>query len=101
MRHDRCWGRRLYALNYLTGEAIKELNFYQGNDTFEGGMLRVVLDERDRSMSLGSGIPTAPTLAVTSSGPVLLVGTSEGVKAVDIPEENSVTKYFWLQGIED
>ena len=92
---------RLYALNYLTGEAIKELNFYKGNDTLEGGMLRVVVDERDRSMSLGSGIPTAPTLAVTSSGPVLLVGTSEGVKAVDIPEENSVTKHFWLQGIED
>ena len=92
---------RLYAVDYLTGEAIEELNFYKGNDVMEDGEVTVVIDERDRSMSLGSGIPTAPTLAVTSSGPVLLVGTSDGVQIIPIPLGFHATKYFWLQEIED
>ena len=84
---------RLYAVDYLTGEAIEAFNFNEKND-IDGN---VVLDETDRSMSLGGGLPTAPVLAVTSSGPVLLVGTSDGVVLIPVPVDSSATKYFWLQ----
>ncbi|MFY9397664.1 MAG: PilC/PilY family type IV pilus protein [Desulfomonilia bacterium] len=83
---------RLYAVDYLTGEAIEAFNFNEMNDT-DGD---VVLDETDRSMSLGGGLPTAPILAVTESGPVVLVGTSDGVMLLPVPDDSSVTKYFWL-----
>ncbi len=84
----------LYAVNYLTGEAIEEFNFFEGNDEVNAQGKKVVkLDERDRRKSLGGGIPTAPKLTVTKNGPVLVVGT----RTFPVPFKSTVNEYFWRQ----
>jgi type IV pilus assembly protein PilY1 len=92
---DGLGGGRLYALNYLTGEAA--LNFDTTNDN-EGGQ---VLAKSDRSTSLGVGIPSPPTLIVTEDGGAkLIIGTAgpDGdikPQVIDIPDGSDVERYYW------
>jgi type IV pilus assembly protein PilY1 len=92
---DGLGGGRLYALDYLTGEAA--LNFDTTNDT-EGGQ---VLEKSDRSTSLGVGIPSPPTLIVTEDGEAkLIIGTAgpDGdikPQVIDIPGGSDVERYYW------
>lgn len=88
-------GGRLYALNYLTGEAA--MNFDTSNDTSDGE----VLAKSDRSLSLGVGIPSPPTLIVTEDGGAkLIIGTAgpDGdikPEVIDIPGGSDVELYYW------
>ncbi len=90
-------GGRLYALNYLTGEAA--LNFDTTNDTESAQ----VLAKSDRSLSLGVGIPSPPTLIVTQDGGAkLIIGTAgpDGdikPEVIDIPDGSDVEMYYWKQ----
>ncbi len=93
---DKCFvqgmgGGRLYALNYKTGEAV--INFDLTNDA--GGV--EVLARSDRSLLLGTGIPSEPTFIVTASGAKLLIGVQTGAKTIDIPEGRGVKRYYWRQ----
>jgi type IV pilus assembly protein PilY1 len=80
----------LYGVDYLTGEAVKELGFNLTADQRSGAAL---LNESNRRVSLGAGMPTPPKLTVTRNGPVLIVGT----KTVPVPFKQSVTEFFWLK----
>jgi len=88
---------RLYALNYLTGEAA--MNFDTTNDTEDNE----VLADSDRSRPLGTGIPSPPTLIVSKDGgPRLIIGTGtpDGKitpEVIDIPGGSNVEMYFWKQ----
>lgn len=88
---------RLYALDYLTGEAA--LNFDSTNDTQDG----TVLARSDRSTSLGVGIPSPPTLIVTEQGGAkLIIGTGDPsgdikTEVIEIPGGSDVEIYYWKQ----
>lgn len=84
---------RLYAVDYRTGEAV--YNFYEGNDNVSTGV--AVLDDRDRSLTLGPGIPTQPTMIVTSKGPILLIGSAGGVKKLKAKWNPNDNRYLWKQ----
>ena len=88
-------GGRLYALDYMTGKAA--LNFNTSNDT-----TGKVLDDTDRSINLGEGIPSAPTLVVTEEGAKLLIGSSgaggtTGAKTIDIPSGGNLHIFYWKE----
>lgn len=79
---------RLYALNYLTGEAA--LNFQTNNDTSTVSNERAlnkegkVLLTSDRVVTLGSGIPSGLTTIIPESGEVaILVTSGSGVRKED------------------
>ncbi|MEA3222870.1 MAG: hypothetical protein U9P49_06880 [Thermodesulfobacteriota bacterium] len=89
-------GGRLYALNYMTGQAA--LNFDETNDA--GG--EEVLARSDRSIYLGTGIPSQPTLIVTLKGTKLLIGTqgtggSAGTRTFNVPGGQGAKPYYWKQ----
>jgi len=89
-------GGRLYALDYKTGEAV--LNFDETNDA--GG--EEVLAGADRSTYLGTGIPSQPTLIVTSKGAKLIIGTqapggTTGTTTINIPQTLGAKPYYWKQ----
>jgi type IV pilus assembly protein PilY1 len=86
----------LYAVDYLTGEAIREFNFSLTEEQKAG---KVGLNETNRRYSFGqgSGMPTKPRLTMTDSGPVLTVGTKDGPITFPVPRKSKVKEYFWLQ----
>ena len=87
----------LYALDCQTGEAITALNLNEKNDT--GG--KIVIDETDRYMKLGGdqggGMPTAPSLVVTTEGSIIQIGTNKGAVPVRDPTTENVNRYYWRQ----
>lgn len=86
----------VWAINYLTGEAV--FNFNTANDTVDAeGHTQPVYDATDRYKSIGQGMPTQPTLIVTSTGAKILIGTDKGVVTLTDPTNTTVNRYFWRQ----
>jgi len=84
---------RLYAVNYLTGEAVYPL-FHETGSTEVGTGTPT---KADRSTTLGSGIPSEPTLVVTEHGTFLVVGTEKGTTSYNTNDPRSINRYFWLK----
>jgi len=100
---DRCQGSgigsgRLYILDHQTGKAV--FNFDTSNDSDANGDGVITSEERlgasDRYVGV-VGLPTAPVLIMTKSGPQILIGTSEGILKIDLPANLSVNRYYWKQ----
>ena len=58
----------MYALDYLTGKSVFDLDRSGDKEN---------LTESDRFISLGDGMPTAPTLVSTNQGMKILLATAE------------------------
>lgn len=71
---------RAYAINYLTGEPVYDLN----ND----GSL-------DRFVSIGGGIPSEVVIVIRDGGVTGLVGTSGGAAGVTVGGSPPRYKTFW------
>ena len=100
---DSCQGSgigsgRLYILDHQTGKAV--FNFDPSNDSDVNNDGVITDEERlgasDRYVSV-TGLPTAPVLIMTKSGPQLLIGTTEGILKVDLPSRLSINRYYWKQ----
>ena len=89
---------RFYALKALTGEAFLDLN---GDGT---------VDEADRNVFVGGGIPPEPTLIVTSKGVKAIIiseDTSSGsgtdtvtgskLTGIDVGEIETIVPVYWMQ----
>ena len=80
---------QLYAVNVLNGTAVIDFND-DGTST---------LDKSDRTLTLGSGIPSQAVPVFQEEGVTLLIGTSGGAAAVDpeisLPRERT---YWFDQG---
>jgi type IV pilus assembly protein PilY1 len=83
---------RLYAINYLSGEAVYP-GFYATGSTGGSG----VAVKADRSTLLGSGIPSEPTLVITEHGTFVIVGTEKGTTSFNTNDPRSMNRYFWLK----
>jgi type IV pilus assembly protein PilY1 len=56
----------------------------------------------DRSLSLGAGIPSQPTLVITqgsdsNGGALIMVGTQQGTLAINTDDQQSLKRYFWMK----
>jgi type IV pilus assembly protein PilY1 len=85
---------RLYALNYLTGEAAFEWSDVEEKDKDE----KVVSKGRkDRAYTIGTSIASAPVIAVLRDGPQIYIGVEGGVKKEDPNVTKAMETFFWRQ----
>jgi type IV pilus assembly protein PilY1 len=78
---------RIYAVDYTTGEAV--FKAFNGNSA--------KLTKEDRYVSLGSGIPSPPTLVVTKEGTFVVVGSEKGVTTINTNDTQFLKRYYWLK----
>ena len=76
---------RLYVVDYKTGAAVNDLN---QDDSVTGA---------DRSMVIGTSIPSSPVVVVLPGGPRVLVGVEGGLQSQDSQVAQPIVQYYWRQ----
>jgi type IV pilus assembly protein PilY1 len=76
---------RVYALDYKTGAAAIDFS--------EDGNLTTA----DRSLVVGTSIPSAPVITVMQDGVKIFVGVQGGVKSLTPKASTDVHMYYWRQ----
>lgn len=85
---------RLYAVNYKTGASVQE--FSSETETDAGGN-NVDLGKKDRSIAIGTAIPSAPVIAVLEGGSRLFVGVEGGIVSMPTIATQDMYNYYWHQ----
>jgi type IV pilus assembly protein PilY1 len=78
----------LYALGYLTGNAV--LNLDATNDL--GG---IVISKSDRSMVIGSSIPSGVIITFIWGKGVAYTGVGGGIQGTKLPTDKSIVPIYW------
>ncbi len=73
---------RLYAVNYKTGSAVLDLDEVPGND---------------RSVIIGTGIPSDPIAVATENKMILMIAAERKVATKDLNEQRTFTPFYWWQ----
>jgi type IV pilus assembly protein PilY1 len=81
---------RLYALNYLTGEAA--LNLDLNNDEDEGG---IVINADDRSTDIGASIPSGVVVTVIGGRVTAYIGVGGGIYKPTLSSTRSLFPVHW------
>jgi len=84
---------RLYAVDYRNGAA--RFNYFTGDETTESPDPKITTE--DRSVVIGTAIPSAPVVAITSTGVNILVGVEGGIQTENSEVDSTVRQYFWRQ----
>ena len=85
---------RLYAVNYKTGASVQELSSEVETDA---GGNTVDLGKKDRSIAIGTAIPSAPVIAVLEGGARLFVGVEGGIASLPTLATQDMYRYYWHQ----
>ncbi|MBT8366733.1 MAG: hypothetical protein KJP23_18740, partial [Deltaproteobacteria bacterium] len=64
---------RLYAVDYKTGASVLDLSNEDETDP-SGSVVEVDLGKKDRSVAIGTAIPSAPVIAILSGGARIFIG---------------------------
>lgn len=94
---------RVYAVNYLTGEAV--FNFDTLNDsgyssetnTRALGNEGEVLKRSDRFMAIGSGIPSGVVVIINEEGESALIGVGGGLEIPTIKTGRTTIRLYWME----
>jgi type IV pilus assembly protein PilY1 len=78
---------RLYALQYLTGNAV--FNFDLGNDTGD-----IVIKKEDRSKIIGMGIPSGVVITFVNGQAVAYIGIGGGISPTETDTRDIQEKYW-------
>ena len=85
---------RLYAVDYKTGGAVHEFSTTPESDNSGNA---VSLGKLDRSLSVGTAIPSAPVIAVLSGGARLFIGVEGGIVSLPTIATQDMYRYYWNQ----
>jgi type IV pilus assembly protein PilY1 len=85
---------RLYALNYKTGASVHE--FSSTPETDHSGN-SVSLGKQDRSLAVGTAIPSAPVIAILGGGARLFIGVEGGIVSLPTIATQDMYRYYWNQ----
>ena len=85
---------RLYALNYKNGAAVHE--FSAAVETDNAGST-VVLGKKDRSLALGTAIPSAPVIAIIGGSARIFIGVEGGIVSLPAVAVQDLYRYYWNQ----
>ncbi len=85
---------RLYALDYKTGASMHEFSSEVETD---GGGNVVALGKKDRSVIIGTAIPSAPVIAVLSGGARIFIGVEGGIVSLPTLANEDMYRYYWTQ----
>jgi type IV pilus assembly protein PilY1 len=85
---------RLYAVDYKTGGAVHEFSTTPENDNSGNA---VSLGKLDRSLAVGTAIPSAPVIAILGGGARLFIGVEGGIVSLPANATPDMHRYYWNQ----
>jgi type IV pilus assembly protein PilY1 len=85
---------RLYAVNYKNGGSVLELSSDIETD-HSGGT--VELGKKDRSVAIGTAIPSAPVIAILAGGARIFIGVEGGIASLPAIATQDMYTYYWTQ----
>jgi type IV pilus assembly protein PilY1 len=86
---------RLYALNYKNGASVS--NFSAVGETDNAGNPVSGLGKLDRSLIVGTAIPSAPVIAILSGGARIFIGVEGGLVSLPALATQDMIRYYWNQ----
>jgi hypothetical protein len=81
-------------VDYKTGGAVHEFSPTPESDNSGSA---VSLGKLDRSLSVGTAIPSAPVIAVLSGGARLFIGVEGGIVSLPTIATQDMYRYYWNQ----
>jgi len=85
---------RLYAVNYQTGASVLDLS--SETETDNAGQ-PVDLGKKDRSIAVGTAIPSAPVIAILAGGAQIFIGVEGGIVSLPTIATTDMYTYYWTQ----
>jgi len=85
---------RLYAVDYKTGASVIDLS--SDIETDNNGQT-VALGKKDRSIAIGTAIPSAPVIAILAQGAQIFIGVEGGIVSLPTISTRDMYTYFWTQ----
>jgi type IV pilus assembly protein PilY1 len=86
---------RLYALNYKNGASVT--NFNASGETDTSGNPLNGLGKLDRSLIVGTAIPSAPVIAILAGGARIFIGVEGGLVSLPAVASQDMIRYYWNQ----
>jgi type IV pilus assembly protein PilY1 len=83
---------RLYALNFQTGASMHHFSSEQETDNSGNP---VSLGKKDRSIAIGTAIPSAPVIAILGGGARLFVGIEGGIAGLPAIATQDMNRFYW------
>jgi Tfp pilus tip-associated adhesin PilY1 len=85
---------RLYAVSYKTGASVLNLSSEVEKDHSD---ITVDLGKKDRSVAIGTAIPSAPVIAVLAGGARIFIGVEGGIVSLPTIGTQDMYTYYWTQ----
>lgn len=94
---------RVYAVNYLTGEAV--FNFDPSNDSGYSTEINTralgnegeILKRSDRFKAIGSGIPSGTVIIIDETGESALIGVGGGLEIPEVQSGRTTIRLYWRE----
>ena len=83
---------RLYAMDYKTGAAVH--SFSNEVETDASGN-SVALGKKDRSIAIGTAIPSAPVIAILGGGARIFIGVEGGIVSLPAIASEDMHRFYW------
>jgi type IV pilus assembly protein PilY1 len=85
---------RLYAVDYKTGASVLDLSSV--TETDNDGQT-VELGKKDRTIAIGTAIPSAPVIAILAGGAHIFIGVEGGIVSLPTISTQDMYSYYWTQ----
>jgi type IV pilus assembly protein PilY1 len=85
---------RLYAVDYKTGASALDLSSETETDAVGN---TVDLGKKDRSIAIGTAIPSAPVIAILAGGARIFIGVEGGIISLPTISTRDMYTYYWTQ----
>jgi type IV pilus assembly protein PilY1 len=85
---------RLYAVDYKTGASVLDLSSETETDAAGN---TVDLGKKDRSIAIGTAIPSAPVIAILAGGARIFIGVEGGIVSLPTISTRDMYTYYWTQ----
>lgn len=85
---------RLYAVHYKTGASVSD---FSSEIEYDGDGNMVDLGKKDRVISIGTAIPSAPVIAILENGAQIFIGVEGGIVSMPAIATPDMYRYYWHQ----
>jgi type IV pilus assembly protein PilY1 len=83
---------RLYAMDYKTGAAV---HYFSHEAEADNSGNPVSLGKKDRSIAIGTAIPSAPVIAVLGGGARIFIGVEGGLVSLPTIANEDMHRFYW------
>ena len=85
---------RLYAVDYKTGASVSG---FSSEIEYDGDGNMVDLGKKDRTIPIGTAIPSAPVIAILENGARIFIGVEGGIVSMPAIAAPDMYRYYWHQ----